>query len=75
MTRGWRRERTLRTTDTAGAPIDVTTGLTTDAKGDEVVGIAIGGGPTATVTIGSGSELVANLRASLSDLLEHRGGV
>lgn len=73
--RGWRKQRTLITKDTTGRPVQVTTGLTTDAQGDEVVGLAIGNGPSAVVDLGNGSELSANLRLSLADLLEHRGGV
>lgn len=53
----------------------MTTGLTTDVDGDEVVGIAIGNGPTATVQLDNGSKVVTNLRASLADWLRRRGGV
>ena len=80
--RGWRKERVLQTTDTLGRPVVVTTGLTTDARGDEVVGLAVSFGgaafedvPTAVLTLEFGAHLVADLRESLADLLERRGGV
>lgn len=72
--RGWRKERVLWTTDSSGVPVPVTTGLTTDVKDEEVVGLAIGNGPTATVDLDSGSKLVTNLRQSLADWLERRRG-
>lgn len=76
MTRGWRKERVVRTTDTAGSGIEVTTGLTRDPKGESVVGIAIGDGPSAILRLNSsGPHLIAAVRESLADLLEHRGGV
>lgn len=82
VVRGWRIERSLRTTDTAGGPVIVTTGLTADARGDEVVGLAITAltpvvvfGPSATLTLHSGSYVAGSLlRASLADLLDRRGG-
>jgi hypothetical protein len=77
--RGWRKERVVRTTDTAGNQVDITTGLTRDPGGETVVGLAINDGPSAILRIddrtNSGGQLIANLRASLADLLEHRGGV
>lgn len=69
--RGWRKERSLRTTDTVGRPITVTTGLTTDNGGAAVVGLAIDGGPSAVVALDRGARLVANLRSSLGDLHDH----
>ncbi|MGH2868229.1 MAG: hypothetical protein ACRDNK_11775 [Solirubrobacteraceae bacterium] len=77
MTRGWRKERVVQTTDTAGAPVEITTGLTQSPHGETVVGIAIGTGPSAILRINghvsTGPKLIANLRGSLADL--HRGGV
>ena len=69
--RGWRKERAIRTTDTTGRRVAVTTGLTTDVDGADVVGLAIDGGPSAVVALDRGARLVANLRASLSDLHAH----
>jgi hypothetical protein len=69
--RGWRKERVLRTTDTVGRPITVTTGLTTDNDGADVVGLAISGGPSAVIALDRGTRLLANLRSSLTDLHDH----
>lgn len=78
--RGWRKERVARTTDTAGQPIAVTTGLTVDVHDNEVVGLAIDAlgpvatvGPSAVLTLEIGSEVAGNLRSSLTDLLQRRG--
>ncbi|MFB9925968.1 hypothetical protein ACFORO_12685 [Amycolatopsis halotolerans] len=80
--RGWRIERELKTTDASGRPVTVTTGVTTDANGDDVRGLAITAigsvsmvGPTAVFGVDDGSRLVANLLLSLADPLEQRGGV
>lgn len=80
--RGWRKERVLRATDTVGRPVLVATGLTTDVRGDEVVGLAVAVGgtdlddaPSVALTLERGTRLIANLRSSLADLLERRGGV
>lgn len=76
MTRGWRKERSIRTTDTMGTDVEVTTGLVKGPDGTVVVGLAIDDGPSAVLRIDdSGPHLLANLRNSLADLLEHRGGV
>jgi hypothetical protein len=79
--RGWRRERTTETTDTLGRPVAVTSGLTVDAHDNEVVGLGItmiGSvtelGPSVVLTLETGSDVAGNLRASLTDLLERRGG-
>ncbi|WP_084469875.1 hypothetical protein [Amycolatopsis benzoatilytica] len=79
--RGWRKERVLWTADTAGRPVAVTTGLTVDRHGDDVGGLAINAlgqvsevGPSAVLMLDSGAELVSNLRLSLTDLLDLRGG-
>jgi hypothetical protein len=64
----------MGTTDTVGRPTTVTTGLTTDNDGEDVVGLAIDGGPSAVVTLADGSKLLANLRSSLDDLQDRRDG-
>ncbi|MFI5609923.1 hypothetical protein [Amycolatopsis sp. NPDC051903] len=75
-TRGWRRERTVWAIDTVGTRIEVTTGLTTDANDNTVVALAIGDGPSAVLDIGArdntGGHLIANLRASLADLVKRQ---
>ncbi|MFC5115429.1 hypothetical protein ACFPN7_15950 [Amycolatopsis halotolerans] len=80
--RGWRKERWLETSDTSGRPVRITTGLTVDARGEDVVGLAITAlgpvsvvGPTAVLTLDSGSDVVGDLlRASLADLFKQQGG-
>lgn len=64
----------MQTTDTLGRPVTVTTGLTTDLTGEDVIGLAIGGGPSAVITLEHGARLQANLRKSLADLRNRRDG-
>ncbi|GAA1030820.1 hypothetical protein GCM10009565_68170 [Amycolatopsis albidoflavus] len=61
--------------DSIGQQVLVTTGLTMDADGNDVIGVAIGKGPTAALTITDGARLSVNIRSSLHDLIEHLGGV
>ncbi|MFF4600030.1 hypothetical protein [Amycolatopsis sp. NPDC001319] len=61
-------------TSTVGRRIEVTVGLTTDVRGNQVIGLAVGGGPSAVLALGgrdnTGGRLIVNLRAALSDLAE-----
>ncbi|SFO59289.1 hypothetical protein SAMN05421854_102442 [Amycolatopsis rubida] len=52
----------------------MTTGITRDANGKEVVALAIGHGPTGTLPRPEGNALIKNIRAALTDLQSHPGG-
>ncbi|MFF4600535.1 hypothetical protein, partial [Amycolatopsis sp. NPDC001370] len=73
MTRGWRNERTVRTVDTTGRAIDVTTGITTDERGVEVVALSVDDGPSAVIADPDSFETAAavtvNLQQAQLDLI------
>lgn len=73
MTRGWRNERTVRTVDTTGRAIEVTTGITTDERGVEVVALSVDDGPSAVIADPDSFEAAAavtvNLKQAQLDLI------
>lgn len=70
--RGWRNERSVKTVDSTGRPVTITTGLTTNAQGHLAVGLAIDGqaetGPSATLPVPAGGRVISNLQLSFDDL-------
>ncbi|RSD22022.1 hypothetical protein [Amycolatopsis eburnea] len=78
--RGWTNPRILRTVDSAGAQVDVITGVTTDVEGRPVAGIAIeparapfegggrgNGGPTALFSAPMRERIELNMGQTLAD--------
>jgi hypothetical protein len=73
MTRGWRNERTVRTVDTTGRPVEVVTGITRDHRGVAVVALSVDGGPSAVLADPDAFQVAAavtvNLKHTQNDLI------
>ncbi|MFF0149040.1 hypothetical protein [Amycolatopsis sulphurea] len=59
--------------DTLGRPAAITNGLTKNVHSALVVGLAIGDGPPAEITVVGSAGVLANLRTSLLDLVDSGG--
>lgn len=74
MTRGWRNERTVQTVDTTGRAIDVTTGITRNSDGVQVVALSVDGGPSAVIAMPDAFAVAAaitvNLQHTQNDLIQ-----
>lgn len=81
--RGWDFEAHVPTETTTGQPVDFSIGITRDPRhpGRQVVGVAIGNGPTAVLRldgdVGNGTDVIEKIRHALAELLklDRRGGV
>ncbi|UKD55176.1 hypothetical protein L3Q65_46240 [Amycolatopsis sp. FU40] len=75
--RGWNKERSVKTVDSTGRTVRITTGLTTTVQGDLVVAIAIdsqvAAGPSAIIPVADRMRLINNLHASFDDQARKTG--